>query len=229
MRVTYDTLISLKVMHEYFDNKIFEDFEITPDDKSKLLLNEFSLMPKKISNTWHLLYQKEGPLPTDIKALEDKEMSFIIRIKNSSFYSITDESFLPDPFSIMYFTASIQPGMTPIPLKAYQLALRYQIQTKTRPVTLALTDLKGKTLLNNITVTKPDEIDYPFNINSYGEGAYMVVEKGNATAINFEQFYASKFFLAQPFYGIIFLEIKPDAVNGSVNSYEIEFKIKAKK
>jgi hypothetical protein len=224
MRISYDILISVKVMHEFFDDKVFEDFELVPDIKCKSILNQFSLMPKKVSNTWHLLYQKEGPLPTDIKALEDKEMSFIMRLKNSLFYSVTDESFLPDPFSIMYFTASIRPGMMPIRLKTYQLALRYQIQTKTRPVRLTLTDLKGKTLLNNITVSNADEIEYPFDLSSFGEGAYMVVEKDNSTATNFEQFYSTKTFWVEPFYGVIFLETKHDLSN---NFYEIEFKIKS--
>jgi len=221
MRIAYDILISLTITHPYFSDKVLEGFELEPDTKTTLLLKELKLITKKRINSWYLLFQTDGPFATKLSSLVDKEFLFTLLMTESSFYSITDDSYLPGHLEMLFFNSPINSIMIPEKRKVYPLKFNYVIHHAVRPVNFKVTTAKGKELLNEVITDKAvtqKEIDLTPN----GENIYNIAEDTvPAGSLENEKIFAKEDINAGPFYGTVYFKILPVLANDAVNHFRI--------
>src|SRR5580765_5888889 len=162
MRTAYDILLSLTVTHSFFSDKMFESFELVPDSKTASIISNLKLISKRQKNRWNLFLQTEGPFATTVAALVNKEFWFTFKITDSSFYSITNKSYLPGAGEMLFFDSSINSVIIPEGRKIYSLKFSYTIQHQQRPVNIRVTSSKGVELINDTIIDaaiKQEQID----------------------------------------------------------------------
>src|SRR6266487_243829 len=143
MRTGYDILLSLTITHAYFKDKMFSGFELNPDKKTRVLINELKLLAKKRDNNWILFFQTEGPFATTLASLVDKEFLFTLKINDSLFYSVTNETYMHGKDEMLFFNSPINSVMVPEKRKVYLLKFNYTIHHLIRPVNIRITTAKG--------------------------------------------------------------------------------------
>jgi hypothetical protein len=221
MRTAYDILISLTVNHKYFYDNRFDGFELTPDMKTNTLINDLKLLTKKSSNNWFLLFQTEGTFAVDPLVLVNKEFLFSIEIKDSFFYSVTDEAYQHGNNEMLFFNSTIDDQIVPEKRKIYPLKFNYSIHHSVRPVNIVVTNSKGSELLND-TITdvtvRNKEIDLTIN----GENIYNISEDTvPAGSLTNERVFAKEVTGDNSFYGMVYFKII--AANPIAGKYQINF------
>jgi len=222
MRTTYDILLSLTVTHSFFSDKMFESFELVPDRKTAFLVNNFKLISKKQKNKWNLFLQTEGPFATTLTSLINKEFWFTFQITDTSFYSITNKSYLPSAGEMLFFDSPINAVVIPEKRKIYSLKFSYTIQHQQRPVNIRVTTAKGVELINDTIIdasAKQKQIDLSTN----GENIYNISEDTVPPRnLENEKIFAKEYPADESFYGVIYFKILPvDANTG--NQYQVNF------
>jgi len=222
MRTRYDILVSLKVEHNYFTDKNFDDFELTPDEMTKKLISRLGLLVKKSRNNWFLLYQSEGPWKTNIDDLVNQEFVFIFNISDSSFEQYTNSEFIPKPGAIQFYASTIDTQFFSSSRFVELPEFDYSIQHTERPVNIKLKKFRGD-ILKDIAVVEAATKKYSFNVSETGEQAYDISE--NTLPITDErkrEIFVYKKYKEEHFYGMIYFRIFPQA-NENSNKYHLLF------
>lgn len=224
MRTRYDVLISLKVEHQYFADKFFDAFELSPDESTRLLIQQLGLLPKKIRNNWYLLYQSDGPRKRTAEELIDKEFTFILTISDSSFAGYTSPDFIPKPAAIQFYAATIDNQLFSSSRFIESPAFDYHIQHNERPVNIKLKKLKGE-VLKDVAIVEPQVTKYAFDVTATGEQPYdisentlPVTEEKKREIIVYKKYYDNRF------YGMVYFKVLPAADNN--NKYNLVFEKK---
>jgi hypothetical protein len=232
VRTNYDILLSLAVTHPYFLSKdpdepsgfkeVFEDYELMPDAKTGLLMKALKLIVKKINNTWHLLFQTEGPFATTVESLVNKEFFFEMKINNTAFYTATHDDYQHATGEMLWFNSPINSVMVPEKRKVYHpLKFDYTIHHAMRPVNIKVISAKGNELLNETitdVVIKKKEID----LEASGENIYDVVEDTVPPgSLESEKIFAKENDAKGDFYGVVYFKVLPVDVNADANQFQI--------
>ena len=220
MKIVYDILLSLTISHDYFTSMLFEDFELVPNEKTNKILNEFRLFTKKNSNTWNLFFQKEGPCATTVDALADKEFWFALKINNSLFYSVTDDSYMNGKGELLYFNFSIDAEKIPERRKIRPLKFAYSINRDMRPVNIKLTT--SKKVIFDDRIDDPQQKSRDVDLTNEGENAYDITEDNIPPRnLQLEQMFAKEGFKGDFFYGTVYFKILPVNEKAAANQYSI--------
>jgi hypothetical protein len=223
MRTAYDILLSLTINHQFFSDRVFENFELIPDKKTNALINDLKLIAKKQTNNWNLFFQTDGPFATTHASLSNKEFLFTLKINDSFFYSITDETYLHGKDEMLFFNSPLNSVIVPEKRKVYPLRFNYAIHHIVRPVNIKLTTSKGTELLNDTIIdanVKNKEIDLTGN----GENIYNISEDTVPPgSLENEKIFAREMINTEPFYGTVYFKVLPVDANPVANQYQINF------
>ncbi len=223
MKVTYDILFSLKITHDYFSDKVFEDFEIIANKATNVLIKEFRLFSKKTGNTWNLFFQSEGPFATTPLALINKEFLFTLKIKDSSFYAITNETYLNGKDEMLYFNSPLDAVLTPEKRKVYPLKFNYVIHHLARPVNLKVTNSKGTEIINEV-ISDEDKRRTGIDLTVHGENVYTISEDSiPPNSLENEEIFSKEGNDDDPFYGAIYFKVLPANDDVVSKEYQINF------
>jgi hypothetical protein len=224
MRTRYDKLISLQVEHKYFANKLFDAFELIPDEKSMKSIRDGRLLIKKSQNTWVLLYQSKGPWETTVDAFVNKEFTFIFRIKDESFADYTHEDYLPGSKAVEFYAASINNKLFSSSRVIESPVFEYNIQHEERPVNLKLKKLKGE-VLYDVSIIEPTTKSYKFDLSASEEAFDISENTLPVTDTRKQEIYVYRKYFDDPFYGVILFKVFPPAGQNS-NQYNLLFEKK---
>ena len=221
MRTGYDILLSLTITHAYFSDKVFENFELTPDKKTNALINEFKLITKKRNNNWNLFFQTEGPFATKLSSLVNQEFFFTLKISDSFFYAVTKETYLHGKDEMLYFNSPIDSVMFPEKRIVYPLKFNYTIHHIARPVNIKVTTAKGKELLND-TIMDETVVQKEIDLTSNGENIYNIAEDTVPSgSLENEKIFAKELPDTEPFYGTVYFKVLPIEANNTINHFQI--------
>jgi len=227
MRTAYDILISLTVTHSFFSDKVFDTFELRSDNNTGKLIKQLKLVTKKTGNTWNMFFQTEGPFSGSMASFINKEFWFSFKITDTSFYGITDESYLPGKSEMLYFNSPINSVMVPEKRKVYPLKLAYKIHHEAvRPVSIKVTTAKGVQLYSYLVID-PVQDKQDMDLTTNGQGIYNIAED-TVPAGNLEQekIFAKETEDNEPLYGMVYFKILPIEDNVLSNQYQIKFQPK---
>lgn len=225
MKIRYDILISMHVEHKYFTDKFFDAFELTPDEKTKQTIQRLGLLTKKSSNNWFLLYQTDGPWKTTVDALINKELTFILNIRDNSFEQYTSDDLISKSKAIQFYAATIDNQFFSSSRFIEPMAFDYSIQHTERPVNIKLKKLKGE-VLKDVAIVEPSTKVYPFDVTVTGEQAYDISE--NTLPLTDErkrEIFVYKSYFNDRFYGMVYFKVFP-AVSVNSNRYNLVFEKK---
>lgn len=221
MRTAYDILVSLTVNHKYFSDKRFDGFELIPDRKTNSLINDLRLLTKKSGNSWFLLFQTQGVFAIDPLVLVNKEFLFSLEIKDSFFYSVTDEAYQHGNNEMLFFNSTIDEQIVPEKRKVYPLKFNYSIHHSVRPVNIVVTSSKGSELLND-TITEASVVDKEIDLTVNGENIYNISEDTvPAGSLTNERVFAKDVTGDNSFYGMVYFKII--GANPIAAKYQINF------
>jgi len=212
----------LHVEHNYFTDKFFDAFELTPDEKTTKAIRSSGLLARKSRDNWFLFYQTEGPWKTTPDALVNKEFVFAFTITDSSFEQYTNADFIPKPGAIQFYASTIDNQFFSSSRYVEPKVFDYTIQHSERPVNIKLNKFKGETL-KDVAVTEPAIKKYPFDLSATGEQAYDISE--NTLPLTDErkwEIFIYENYSNAPFYGMIYFKVLPPAGENS-NRYNLSF------
>ena len=222
MKTRYDILIAMKVEHKYFTDKFFDAFELIPDEKSKRTIQSLGLLTKKIQNTWFLLYQTDGPWKTTSDALINKEFTFILDIKDSSFEQYTNSDLIPKAKAIQFYAATIDNQFFSSSRYVESAVFDYNIQHTERPVNIKLKKFKGE-VLKDVAVIEPSAKNFSFDVTLTGEQAYDISENTlPQTDERKREIFVFRNYFVNRFYGLIYFKVFP-SVGENSNRYNLIF------
>lgn len=230
MRTAYDILLSLTLNHLYFSDKVFENFELIPDKKTKRLINDLRLLPKKQKNNWSLFFQTEGPFATTHELLINKEFFFTLNISDPFFYNITSDDYLHEKGKMFSFNSPLNLEIVPEKRKivpeereVLPIIFNYTIHEVVRPVNIKVIDYKGKELINDVVIestVKEKKID----LTESGENIYNISEDTvPASNLLLEKIYAKEVINDDLFYGTVYFKVLSIDADPLANQYEINF------
>jgi hypothetical protein len=222
MKTRYDILISVHVEHNYFTDKFFDAFDLTPDQNTKRSIQRLGLLPKKSRNNWFLLYQSDGPWKTTVDALINKEFTFILNIRDDSFEQYTNPDLIPRAEAIQFYAATIDNQFFSSSRFIEPMAFDYSIQHTERPVNIKLKKFKGE-ILKDVAVIDPSTKACSFDVNTTGEQAYDISE--NTLPLTDErkrEIFVYKNYFNDRFYGMVYFKVLP-AVSQNSNRYNLVF------
>jgi hypothetical protein len=222
MNIRYDTLISLRIEHNYFTDKFFDAFELMPDEKTKKSIRNSGLLIKKSRNTWYLLYQSKGPWGITVDTLINKEFTFILSIKDDSFAQYTNDQYIPNPKAIEFYAASIDNKLLSSSRFIEPMVFNYSIQHSERPVNITLKKFKGE-ILKDVAIIEPSTKSYSFDVTATGEAAYDISENTlPVTDAGKREIFVYEPYFDNPFYGIIYFKVF-QAASEKTNQYNLLF------
>lgn len=224
MKTRYDVLISVHVEHNYFSDKVFDAFELSPDENTKKTIRHFGLMTKKILNNWFLFYQSEGPRKTDANALLDQDFTFVLDIMDSGFAQYTKADLIPKTSAIEFYAAAINNQfISSIRFIEYK-KFNYTLQHTERPVNIKLKKFKGDVLVD-AAIVEPSIKTYAFDVTATGDQAYDISENTlPATDEKKREIYVYENYFNNRFYGLLYLKVFPPGANN--NRYNLVFEKK---
>ncbi|MFA6923682.1 MAG: hypothetical protein WC223_05450 [Bacteroidales bacterium] len=227
MNIIFDILFKLNIFHEFFDDKICNDFIVEPTSACSQLLRNHKSIFKCTENSANIYYEKNESSPAPLISIGNgTTFSFLLKVKNISFYNYSN---IQNNTTYYFTNTSNAAGsdgfieLTTDKLIIVPSIYNYIFQSdKSADINLKLINSNGNVVEEKTFAASTAPEPHQFVFSQYTKGLYSVEENGVITS----KLYYDESLLGENIFCIIDINFNSDFYT-SLKKFKVHFSIKS--
>lgn len=226
MTYRYEILMSVQMLHDYYESNISNDFEFFPTSATRAVLKRYGMVYKATSSGFYIGFRAEDQYRTPFAALDEAvSLVFGYRLKTHSLLNITQIAECSSGEVYYSDNSSMATGfeLSPIPraLKPEVFSRSFQSEYPELDISLAnaagkmldFTSVEGGEVMADETGTDIYEFVQQVNVQPYGAGNYTLQQRYNASVVDSSSYYLDTELAQARAFGIVHFDLDADTID----------------